>query len=89
MKDYVLSSRIVDIMMGISNKSCEDLYKVINLKDAKAFANKRLRTGFTIEEIYSIANYCGFEMIMTIKKGEIIIPISELKGEQNEEKTKM
>ena len=83
MKDYVLSSRIVDIMMTISHKSCDDLYRCINLKNSKAFANKRLRTGFSLEEINTIANECDFELNITLKKGGIIIPISELKGENN------
>lgn len=81
MKDYVLSSRIVDIMMTISHKSCDDLYQCINIKNSKAFSNKRLRTGFSLEEIKTIANECDFELNITLKQGGIIIPISELKGE--------
>lgn len=83
--NYSVSSRLVTIMQSISNMDDESLAKVSGCNDAKAFVNKRLRSGFSIEQLFDIAKCCGFEIDFIFKYQGIQIPISSLKnGGENE-----
>lgn len=78
--NYSISSRLVTIMQSISNTDDETLAKVSGCNDTKAFVNKRLRSGFSIEQLFDIAKCCDFEMDFIFKYKGIQIPLSSLKN---------
>lgn len=78
--NYSVSSRLVSIMQNISNTSDEILAKASGCNDIKAFLNKRLRTGFSVEQLFDIAKCCDFEIEFIFKYQGIQIPISSLKN---------
>ena len=77
-ENYNVSSRLVSIMQSISNVDDDTLAKVCGCKDAKAFINKRLRTGFSIDQLFEIAKCCNFEIDFVFKYNGIQIPLSSL-----------
>lgn len=84
--NYSVSSRLVTIIQSISNMDDETLAKVSGCNDAKAFVNKRLRSGFSIEQLFDIAKCCNFEIDFIFKYHGIQIPLSSLKngGEEDD-----
>lgn len=77
-ENYDISSRIITIMQTISNTDDDILAKASDCKDAKAFANKRLRSGFSIEQLFKMSKCCGFEFDIIFKYNNIQIPLSNL-----------
>ena len=80
--NYKASSRLVSLMQIISNVDDDMLAKASDCKDSKAFINKRLRSGFTIEQLYEIAKCCGFEVDFIFKNNGVQIPLSSLMKEE-------
>lgn len=78
--NYSISSRLVTIMQSISNMDDESLAKVSGCNDTKAFVNKRLRSGFSVEQLFDIAKCCDFEIEFIFKYQGIQIPLSSLKN---------
>lgn len=76
--NYSISSRLVTIMQSISNMDDKTLAEVSNCNDTKAFINKRLRSGFSIEQLFDIAKCCNFEIEFIFKYKGIQIPLSNL-----------
>jgi hypothetical protein len=68
-------------MQSISNVDDDTLAKVCGCKDTKAFVNKRLRTGFSIDQLFEIAKCCDFDIDFVFKYNGIQIPLSSLKTE--------
>ena len=57
-------SQLVKVLKSYSNKTSEDIYKCLGLKNKPCVDSKLNRGSFSVEDIVKIADYCGFDVVI-------------------------